>query len=387
MPRDRRPRRPPRARARSSRCCGSSPPPACGPRCGGQATARRRARRRRAARRRLAASCCASAPPPARCSRSRSAPSRPHAALLHAARATARPVSSNSSHGGLAPPAHPSARSLRPLRAGSRTARRWRSSPHAQDADPKTNQGVPMSKSKRELREQRRAATRGHRGRRGPPAPRPPPAWRLGGSPSSPPSRSSPIVDRRVGARTATPAPTQTRTRPSSSPASRSATACSATRRPRSPSPSTSTRSARSAPRPPRPNLPGPDRQLRQDRQGQARGAHDELPRPGLGQAAKVAAGAKAQGKLWAFLETFYASQGTENSGYVTDDFLTSVATTAGVERRQGARVRRHACRPGTRSTTADAAAQDARRRLHPHVHDQARATAPRRSSRSASTT
>lgn len=43
--------------------------------------------------------------------------------------------------------------------------------------------------------------------------------------------------------------------------------------------------------------------------------------------AAKFAAGAKEQGKLWAFLETFYASQGTENSGYVTDDFLRRMAT------------------------------------------------------------
>ena len=47
--------------------------------------------------------------------------------------------------------------------------------------------------------------------------------------------------------------------------------------------------------------------------------------------AAKVAAGAKEQGRLWAFLETFYASQGTENSGYVTDDFLRGVAAAAGV--------------------------------------------------------
>ena len=48
--------------------------------------------------------------------------------------------------------------------------------------------------------------------------------------------------------------------------------------------------------------------------------------------AAKVAAGAQEQGRLWAFLETFYASQGTENSGYVTDDFLRGVATAAGVD-------------------------------------------------------
>ena len=51
--------------------------------------------------------------------------------------------------------------------------------------------------------------------------------------------------------------------------------------------------------------------------------------------AAKFAAGAAQQGKLWAFLETFYASQGTENSGYVTDDFLTDVAEAAGVDAKQ----------------------------------------------------
>jgi protein-disulfide isomerase len=48
--------------------------------------------------------------------------------------------------------------------------------------------------------------------------------------------------------------------------------------------------------------------------------------------AAKVAHGAQEQGKLWAFLETFYASQGEENSGYVTDAFLTKVSDAAGVD-------------------------------------------------------
>jgi protein-disulfide isomerase len=48
--------------------------------------------------------------------------------------------------------------------------------------------------------------------------------------------------------------------------------------------------------------------------------------------AARVAAGAELQGKLWAFLEAFYARQGTENSGYVTDDFLRGVAKAAGVD-------------------------------------------------------
>ena len=48
--------------------------------------------------------------------------------------------------------------------------------------------------------------------------------------------------------------------------------------------------------------------------------------------AAKVAAGAQQQGKLWSFLETFYANQGEENSGYVTDGFLKGVAAAAGVD-------------------------------------------------------
>ncbi len=48
--------------------------------------------------------------------------------------------------------------------------------------------------------------------------------------------------------------------------------------------------------------------------------------------AAKVAAGAERQGKLWSFVETFYANQGEENSGYVTDSFLKGVATAAGVD-------------------------------------------------------
>jgi protein-disulfide isomerase len=48
--------------------------------------------------------------------------------------------------------------------------------------------------------------------------------------------------------------------------------------------------------------------------------------------AAKIAAGAEQQGKLWPFIETFYANQGQENSGYVTDGFLKSVAQAAGVD-------------------------------------------------------
>ena len=48
--------------------------------------------------------------------------------------------------------------------------------------------------------------------------------------------------------------------------------------------------------------------------------------------AARVAAGAERQGRLWPFLEAFYAHQGTENSGYVTDAFLRDTAGTAGVD-------------------------------------------------------
>jgi protein-disulfide isomerase len=48
--------------------------------------------------------------------------------------------------------------------------------------------------------------------------------------------------------------------------------------------------------------------------------------------AAQVAAGAERQGRLWAFLESFYAAQGQENSGYVTDDFLRDVSRAAGVD-------------------------------------------------------
>ena len=48
--------------------------------------------------------------------------------------------------------------------------------------------------------------------------------------------------------------------------------------------------------------------------------------------AARMAAGAEQQDKLWPFLEAFYAKQGAENSGYVTDDFLRDVAADAGVD-------------------------------------------------------
>ena len=46
--------------------------------------------------------------------------------------------------------------------------------------------------------------------------------------------------------------------------------------------------------------------------------------------AARAAAAAQEQGRLWPFVEAFYAAQGAENSGYVTDSFLRDVADAAG---------------------------------------------------------
>jgi protein-disulfide isomerase len=48
--------------------------------------------------------------------------------------------------------------------------------------------------------------------------------------------------------------------------------------------------------------------------------------------AGEAAAAAGAQGKGWNFIELFYRNQGEENSGYVTDEFLTSIAKGAGVK-------------------------------------------------------
>jgi len=53
---------------------------------------------------------------------------------------------------------------------------------------------------------------------------------------------------------------------------------------------------------------------------------------PASARAARAAAAAQEQGKLWAFVEAFYAAQGAENSGYVTDGFLRDVAEAAGAD-------------------------------------------------------
>jgi protein-disulfide isomerase len=48
--------------------------------------------------------------------------------------------------------------------------------------------------------------------------------------------------------------------------------------------------------------------------------------------AARAALAAGEQDRLWQFTEVFYESQGLENSGYVTDEFLRDTAVVAGVE-------------------------------------------------------
>jgi protein-disulfide isomerase len=48
--------------------------------------------------------------------------------------------------------------------------------------------------------------------------------------------------------------------------------------------------------------------------------------------AARAAAAAGAQNKLWDFADLFYTNQGTENSGYVTDKFIQKLATTLGLD-------------------------------------------------------
>jgi protein-disulfide isomerase len=47
--------------------------------------------------------------------------------------------------------------------------------------------------------------------------------------------------------------------------------------------------------------------------------------------AMKAALAAGEQGRFWNYLQLFYRNQGEENSGYVTDAFLTSIANAAGV--------------------------------------------------------
>jgi protein-disulfide isomerase len=53
---------------------------------------------------------------------------------------------------------------------------------------------------------------------------------------------------------------------------------------------------------------------------------------PGSERAARGAEAAAQDDRLWSFVDAFYRSQGAENSGYVTDDFLGDVARAAGAE-------------------------------------------------------
>jgi protein-disulfide isomerase len=48
--------------------------------------------------------------------------------------------------------------------------------------------------------------------------------------------------------------------------------------------------------------------------------------------AARAAEAAGKQNKLWNFIDVFYNNQGTENTDYVTDKFLTKIANGAGVD-------------------------------------------------------
>jgi protein-disulfide isomerase len=48
--------------------------------------------------------------------------------------------------------------------------------------------------------------------------------------------------------------------------------------------------------------------------------------------AARAAAAAGTQHKLWDFADLFYKNQGTENTGYVTDKFIEQIATNAGLD-------------------------------------------------------
>jgi protein-disulfide isomerase len=52
---------------------------------------------------------------------------------------------------------------------------------------------------------------------------------------------------------------------------------------------------------------------------------------PQSNDAAKAALAAGEQNRYWNYIQVFYKNQGLENSGYVTDDFLESVAKGAGV--------------------------------------------------------
>jgi len=45
-----------------------------------------------------------------------------------------------------------------------------------------------------------------------------------------------------------------------------------------------------------------------------------------------MAAAAALQNRLWSFTDAFYAGQGQENSGYVTDEYLARASAGAGID-------------------------------------------------------
>lgn len=69
-------------------------------------------------------------------------------------------------------------------------------------------------------------------------------------------------------------------------------------------------------------------------RQGDARFEFRNWPilGPDSTTAAKASLAASVQGRFWQYIETFYAEQGGEGTGYITDEFLRDVAEKAGVE-------------------------------------------------------
>jgi len=71
--------------------------------------------------------------------------------------------------------------------------------------------------------------------------------------------------------------------------------------------------------------------------------------------AAAIAAG--EQGRGWSYVELFYRNQGTEDTGYVTDEFLTAIARHAGVPNIAAWNRARHSARvlAEVKATTAQA--------------------------------
>ena len=68
-----------------------------------------------------------------------------------------------------------------------------------------------------------------------------------------------------------------------------------------------------------------------QARQREARVQELQHHRPQSNDAAAASLAAAEQERYFEFIETFYANQGRENSGYVTDEFLDAIAKAAGV--------------------------------------------------------